>query len=491
MKQFLELFRKPIEEFTTHLLDEDNERILFSGIYGIGKTTFIKHFFNTETQSEILKGEKFRVFYLTPVNYSISSNEDIFNYLKADIILELLSDPEFKVDDDYSKKDTLPFYVKNNIDSLFDLLRDTLPKIEKKTLGFSKKLIELFNGYSKYHKSINSANDDILQKFSLDIIQKDGSIYEFNSVSEIITNLMYKLKQTYNTKTILIIDDLDRIDPSHIFRLFNVFASHFDYQSSDNKFGFDKIMFVCDIDNIRKIYHNIYGSNIDFNGYIDKFYSKNIFHFDIRSSLVGMINEVLRSINYSDRPDTDNYIRGKMIEGKQLMYTLQELIIQGKLNLRSFFKFYEKAVKYTSDDIHLLKSSNKIVEFPGILQIRLLIEMYDDPESLIIALDYCRKNIARNSDLENPDLLSHIIYIVDVHQNKLNTGGSNYTFKDPDSNLILSYQLKNFDAYTYFAQDIKFIPANDQKAENIYEYKNLLYFQILLIKQLRKIGYIK
>jgi hypothetical protein len=495
MKQFLELFDNPIQEFKSHLLDDDNERILFSGIYGIGKTTFIKHFFNPENQVAILNDEKFKPFYLTPVNYSISSNEDIFSYIKVDIILELLSDPDLKFDENYTKKDTLPYYINNNIGSLFDLLNSTLPKIEKKTVGFSTKLVEIFKGYSEYHKELNNANENIIQKFALELIHKEGSLYEFNSVSEIITNMMSIFKNTYNKKTILIIDDLDRIDPSHIFRLFNVFASHFDYQScNDNKFCFDKIIFVCDIDNIRKIYRNIYGSNVDFNGYIDKFYSKNIFHFDIRSSLVGMISNVLRSINYSDRPDTDNFIRGRMIEGEQLIMTIRELIIQGKLNLRSFFKHFEKTVTYTNDDIPVLNSTNKIITFPGILQIRLLLEMFDDAETLINALDYCRKNIERNSRIENPELLCHIIYIIDIHQNKLKTSdnvNTTYTFKDFFSNLIISYQLKNQDAYTYYAHNIKYIPATDQKNEIVGDCKNLLYFQILLIKQLKRIGYIK
>lgn len=495
MKQFLELFNKPIEEFKAHLLDDDNERILVSGIYGIGKTTFINYFFKPENQLEILKEEKFKPFYLTPVNYSISSNEDIFSYIKVDIILELLSDPELKFDENYTKKDTLPYYINNNLGFLFELLNSTLPKLEKKTVEFSKKLIEIFNGYPEYHKKINSVNQDTLQKFTLDLIHREGSLYEFNSVSEIITNMMSIYKQTHKKKTVLIIDDLDRIDPSHLFRLFNVFAAHFDYQcSNNNKFGFDKIIFVCDIDNVRKIYRNIYGSNVDFNGYIDKFYSKSIFHYDIRSSLVGMISNVLRSINYSDRPDTDNFIRARMIEGEHLIITLRELIIQGKLNLRSFLKYYDKTVTYTYDSIRILNSPDKIITFPAILQLRLLLEMFDDSETLINALDYCRKNIEKNSRIENPELLGHIIYLLDVQQNKLNTNNSEnttYNFKDFSSSLIINYQLKNLDAYTYFAHNIKYISASDQKNEIIEDCKNLLYFQILLLKQLKKIGYIK
>ena len=40
-------------------------------------------------------------------------------------------------------------------------------------------------------------------------------------------NLIDQLKKD-GKKTVLIIDDLDRIDPEHIFRLLNVFAAHLD-----------------------------------------------------------------------------------------------------------------------------------------------------------------------------------------------------------------------------------------------------------------------
>ena len=43
--RFDSLFEKPTKNFSEHLEIPDNERILFSGIYGIGKTTFLKYFF--------------------------------------------------------------------------------------------------------------------------------------------------------------------------------------------------------------------------------------------------------------------------------------------------------------------------------------------------------------------------------------------------------------------------------------------------------------
>ena len=77
--------------------------------------------------------------------------------------------------------------------------------------------------------------------------------------------------------TVLLIDDLDRLDPEHVFRLFNIFSAHYDDVTESNKFGFDKIIFVCDINNIQQMFNHRYGINVEFNGYIDKFYSSEIF----------------------------------------------------------------------------------------------------------------------------------------------------------------------------------------------------------------------
>src|SRR5690606_21895589 len=81
--------------------------------------------------------------------------------------------------------------------------------------------------------------------------------------------------------------------PEHIFRLFNVFSVHFNQHYETNKFGFDKIIFVCDINNIKNIYHHKYGNNVDFVGYIDKFYSYLPFDFDNSQFIKAVLREIL------------------------------------------------------------------------------------------------------------------------------------------------------------------------------------------------------
>ena len=46
----------------------------------MGKTTFLEQFFGKENQENLTN--KYQVFRIFPVNYSISTNEDIIQYIK-------------------------------------------------------------------------------------------------------------------------------------------------------------------------------------------------------------------------------------------------------------------------------------------------------------------------------------------------------------------------------------------------------------------------
>ena len=70
-------------KFESHLKIKNNTRILFSGKFGIGKTYFLNDFFE-------IKKEDYEAFHLFPVNYQITSNENIIEFLKYDILVELL-----------------------------------------------------------------------------------------------------------------------------------------------------------------------------------------------------------------------------------------------------------------------------------------------------------------------------------------------------------------------------------------------------------------
>jgi len=108
------------------------------------------------------------------------------------------------------------------------------------------------------------------------------------------------LKDELKKENVLIIDDFDRLDPDHIFRILNILSVHQDYKSGDDKFGFDKIIVVCSLENIEAIYKHKYGSEVDFDGYIEKFYSTEVFHFNNRFAIAHYCrNNFSRELNDS------------------------------------------------------------------------------------------------------------------------------------------------------------------------------------------------
>ena len=76
-----------LERFEMHLVH--NLRTIFSAKFGDGKTYFLREFRKDH--------EKDTVFIvLHPINYSVATNEDIFEYIKRDILVELSKEPDFK-----------------------------------------------------------------------------------------------------------------------------------------------------------------------------------------------------------------------------------------------------------------------------------------------------------------------------------------------------------------------------------------------------------
>lgn len=79
------IFKVVFSDFEKHL--EENSRIVFSAKFGKGKTTFLKEIF-IKNQEKYFKEKKYEVIHLFPVNYAVATNEDIFRYIKYDIIID-------------------------------------------------------------------------------------------------------------------------------------------------------------------------------------------------------------------------------------------------------------------------------------------------------------------------------------------------------------------------------------------------------------------
>ena len=76
-----------LERFETHL--ENNPRTIFSAKFGDGKTNFLKEYIERHKEDTVF-------IVLHPINYSVATNEDVFEYIKRDVLVELTKEPEFR-----------------------------------------------------------------------------------------------------------------------------------------------------------------------------------------------------------------------------------------------------------------------------------------------------------------------------------------------------------------------------------------------------------
>ena len=398
-----ELFKNQAEEFDNHLKPGNNYRIIFSGRFGIGKTTFLKHFFDIPKNKE-----KYRAIHLFPVNYSVGENVDIFEYIKYDIVAHLLSkssNGEINLEQvNIPRRLAYPHLLsqpQNTIDFIAPLLH------------FFGPTGKVFDGYKKLFEKLEEEREEAetdektaLINYLEEAQNQPGSPYEQDFYSQLIIELLDRWKDTGEERTeeseneietVLIVDDLDRVDPQHIFRLLNVFAAHFDAESdhSHNKFGFDKVIFVCDEANIRSIFRHYYGIKADFNGYLDKFYSKEIYPFRVREDVlnklpvwidefyntVSKLPPVLLSNSYGQVPSLRYFTE----------HVLKTMILCDAINMRSLSKFWFTSDFTVKDEPVSLNNTLRTnfcnsICLASIEVIRWLVGNLDD---LIIAIDKC------------------------------------------------------------------------------------------------------
>ena len=400
----------------------DIHNIIFSGKFGMGKSFFLNQFFNKKFR------EKYVGLFITPVNYSVANNEDIFEYIKVDILMQLME----KVPCDFDKFDITSsvaayYYLQNN---LFNFISNILAVAEKVNYGTDifQALIKFKNRIESFKKQ-NSVNDkQEVFDFIKEIEYKKGSIYESDIITQIIQYLINEAKKSLGErKVVLIIDDLDRIDPEHIFRILNVLSAHDDFcMSGKHKFNVDQTILVCDIDNIRKIFHARYGAGVDFSGYIDKFYSKEIYRFMNERRIIYSIGEMLSKISNNNELDDK-------ITHTGLVFILKNLINNNLINIKTLLKFefnYENiatgAMYYYGLQFYSISNS------PAITIFQFLERISGSPESL-------KSKLFHLSKIENFDtihiytILEIFIILADIKNNRLiaNTKfKTNYKYKN-------------------------------------------------------------
>lgn len=268
----------PIDSEITTFSDylDHNCRCILSARFGDGKSFFLKEF--KEKTSD-----KYIFLTIYPVNYQVAENKDIFEYIKRDILLQILMISAIDLSDEkYGFALRLWGFLnqkgKDLVSDIVELVTTSLANIPQTSMTILRDNIAKFKEFSK---KINKSESDSIESYLNEFTRQKGGIYEFDPISQIIYQLITGLKTQNGKQVVLVIEDMDRIDPAHIFRILNVFSAHWDirdyseqkYTAGDplNKYNFDKILMVCHFQNIKNIFHHFYGEKTDFTGYIHKF----------------------------------------------------------------------------------------------------------------------------------------------------------------------------------------------------------------------------
>lgn len=154
-----------------------------------------------------------------------------------------------------------------------------------KSAHWLKSLKDKVGEFKKKEVDQTAFLDDYLSTFD------ENSVYENDIITKIIRDNIKDYQKKYGKRVVLVIEDMDRLDPAHLFRIMNVFSAHMDYgyrsmQPIDsslvgNKFGVSNVVFVMHEKNTEAIFHHFYGECADYDGYMSKFYNKDIFRFSL------------------------------------------------------------------------------------------------------------------------------------------------------------------------------------------------------------------
>lgn len=264
-----------------HYLSQ-SDKIIFSAKFGDGKTYFLNEYFKQFAQ-------QYFCIKLYPVNYQVQENKDIFELIKRDILIQLLANDVIETNNVIDDALFAQYYLFNNgSDILLDILSD-IPLI-KTPIKIIQKVAKHFEQFTKEKHTVQASEKDKIET-QLQAFSNAQGIYEYDTYSELIIRCIDQIKEKENKKVVLLIEDLDRIDPEHIFRILNILSAHIDRpyiypedieSIQNNKFHFDKIITVFHYENVEKIFHHFYGQQTDFDGYIQKFTTKKPFIYSLK-----------------------------------------------------------------------------------------------------------------------------------------------------------------------------------------------------------------
>lgn len=418
------------EKFATFLALPDNHRILFSGRYGSGKTFFLHEFFTTR------KKDEYETFHLFPTNYAIAQNEDVVKLLQFDILYELLIKgylaPSAKM---FSTKETMASFVQSNFPKIIKDVISHCGKIGKKLSDVFDTYTQLATQYEDFDKRVNQSEEDKAREEFYKLMNE----VEYNATTELIE----MVNSTIDKQKVLIVDDLDRIDPEHIFRLLNLFSAqtsnyfsaHWPISQDEKRYGFDKIIFVCDINNIRNIFRAKYGDGVDFAGYIDKFYSIAPYFFNNNRMVAQEAYRFVASIE-SEWPQDDRH---------QFTSLVRMLLFHNVITLR---KLKEKEFAYWEYPLHkyptLVRGNNAFSV--GIMDFILF--LYGTKEDALVAIEKHSEEIA-NEMLEKSDYRIVDLFVPFLQADPSLKVGDNFIYQNQNMDLKLTYKCEPYHRDVY------------------------------------------
>ena len=253
-----------------------------SAKFGDGKTYLLN-----ELRKDGAMQDKYEFFTIYPVNYSVAKNEDVFEYIKRDIIVQL---HERKLLDNIDLNALFgSVFTFDDLTSVVSFLLSFVPMGK-----FYDKVYHKFLEIKKKYDEKKHTADKYLSQFA----NTAGCIYEEDGYTKLIRMAIEWISQDHSLngeerkakKPVLIIEDLDRLDPKHLFRILNVVSAHIDDSKQPdivgNKFGFNNIVLVMDYDVTKHIFHHFYGAQACYEGYMSKFLSRELFRYSITSIMI-------------------------------------------------------------------------------------------------------------------------------------------------------------------------------------------------------------
>ena len=264
---------------------EKTDRIILSAKFGDGKTYLLN-----KLRNDAVMKDEYEFFTIYPVNYSVAKNEDVFEYIKRDIIVQFYEKKLLeKIDLNALFGSEFTF---DDLTSVVSFLLSCVPTGEFYNNVF-KKFLEKKEEYEEKKHTV----DKYLSRFA----NAAGCIYEEDGYTKLIRRAIKWISQDHSLnggewkakKPVLIIEDLDRLDPKHLFRILNVVSAHIDDSNRPdivgNKFGFNNIVLVMDYDVTKHIFHHFYGAQACYEGYMSKFLSREPFRYSIKYPLEELI----------------------------------------------------------------------------------------------------------------------------------------------------------------------------------------------------------